>query len=223
MPNTPVLALVDEPTRARLLASGPVRRYSKGSWLFHEGDPARQVWLVTEGVVKVHKVAESGRVSVLGFREAGCLLGEQSALDGEPMIASASALTDVTAVVMPSSRFGEILESTPALAGALLSQMNGRLRQAARLLHDISTADAVTRVANRLVELTADTTPSSAMPTRVQLPVSQQDLAEWAGLSREAVVRSLRILRDEGIIETGRMKVVVLDKDRLEARGRVGF
>ena len=221
MPHPPLLDTVDEATREALLGAGALRRYRKGSWLFHEGDPARHVFVVTEGIIKIQKVSESGRVSVLGFREAGCLIGEQSALDGEPTIASAVALIDSVAVVVPAPRFLEMLSASAGLATALLQQMNRRLRQSARLLHDVSTADAVTRVANRLVDLTADSTAPRAVPTRLQLPVSQQDLAEWAGLSREAVVRALRVLRDEGIIETGRLKVVVLDPVALAARGHL--
>jgi CRP/FNR family cyclic AMP-dependent transcriptional regulator len=214
-----VLETIDAETRAAVLSSGTLRRYQKGSWLFHEGDPARKVWAVTVGTVKVQKVSEAGRLSVLGFRSAGCLLGEQSALDGEPMIASAAAFTDVEAVVITAAKFMELLSDSPTLATALLQQLNRRLRQTSRLLQDISTGDAVTRVANRLVDLNTEST--SAVRTAAKLPVSQQDLADWAGLSREAVVRSLRTLRDEGIIETGRLSVTVLDPDALAGRGRL--
>ncbi len=218
MNDDAVLEAIDEATRSAVLGSGTVRRYQKGGWLFHEGDPARQVWAVTSGTVKVQKVSEAGRLSVLGFRGAGCLLGEQSALDGEPMIASAVAFSDVEAVAIGADRFIELLGESPALATALLQQFNRRLRQSSRLLHDISTGDAVTRVANRLLDLNADTGGGKAA---VMLPVSQQDLADWAGLSREAVVRSLRVLRDEGIIETGRLSVTVLDAVALAERGHL--
>jgi CRP/FNR family transcriptional regulator, cyclic AMP receptor protein len=221
VPNAAVLDVIDDVTRATVLGAGTLRRYSKGSWLFHEADPAKRVWALTGGVIKVQKISEGGRVSVLGFREAGCLLGEQSALDGAPMLAGAVALTDAEAVVITRQKFMEILADSPALSTALLQQMNRRLRQAATLLHDISTADAVTRVANRLMDLTAHAAEPALTPAKVKLPVSQQDLAEWSGLSREAVVRALRVLRDEGIIETGRLAVTVMDPARLAGRGYI--
>ncbi len=216
-------ALLDviEPATAERLMKGTRRRYARGSWLFHEGDAAERVWILTGGTVKVTKVSENGRVSVLGFREAGAVLGEQSALDGEAMVAGAIALVDTDAVVITRQHFVEVLRECPDLSMALLQQMNRRLRQSAHQMHDIATADAVTRVANRLIDLTSDAAAGDGAPTRVQLPVSQQDLAEWAGLSREAVVRALRVLRDEGTIETGRLSVTVLDRDALADRGGV--
>lgn len=219
MSDQRVLDVLSVETVETMFDSGAVRRYSKGSWLFHEGDPAERVWVITAGVVKVQKVSEGGRVSVLGFRESGCLLGEQSALDGEPMIAGALALADTEAVVIARPTFLDIVADRGDLAMALLQQMNQRLRQSARLLHDLATADAVTRVANRIIDLTEARDDESA-PAQMGVPVSQQDLAEWAGLSREATVRALRLLRDEGIISTARMSVTVLDRGALTARGQ---
>ena len=217
----PLLDVIEPATAEALLSRGSRRTFAKGSWLFHEGDPAERVWIVTNGIVKVQKVSEAGRVTVLGFRERGSILGEQSALDGDPMSAGATALVESQAVVITRRHFLDTVAASSDLAMALLDQLNRRLRQTSRLMHDIATADAVTRVANRLIDLTAEAITDDGLPTTVDLPVSQQDLAEWSGLSREAVVRALRVLRDDGAIQTGRRSVVVLDQDCLSRHGEV--
>ena len=219
--SPPILDVIEPATAERLMSRGSRRTFARGSWLFHEGDPAERVWIVTEGIVKVQKVSEAGRVTVMGFRERGCILGELSALDGDPMSAGATALVETQAVVITRAHFLDTVSSSPDLAMALLDQTNRRLRQTSRLMHDIATADAVTRVANRLIDLTAETITDDGLPTTVDLPVSQQDLAEWSGLSREAVVRALRVLRDAGAIETGRRSVVILDHAELSHHGEV--
>lgn len=207
-------AALSDDTAELVTSAGTRRRYRRGSFLFHEGDAPRHVYLLQSGLVKIQTHAADGHVSVLGFRERGALLGEQSTLDGKPMSASAVALTPTEAVVIASSRFRMMLETHIDLDLALLHQMNRRLRASSKLIKELATADAVTRVANRIIDLTG----SEGEDPGHTVSVSQQDLADWAGLSREAVVRSLRVLRDEGLITTGRMAVAVTDVAGLQRR-----
>lgn len=214
MAEETLLDQVGPESRELLLEAGSHRRFARGAFLFHEGEPARRVVLLQSGLVKIQTTAMDGRTSVLGFREGGALLGEQSTLDNEPMSASAVALSPTEAMVIPAKRFRDLLAENSDLSYAILLQMNRRLRASSRLIIELATADAVTRVANRLIDLAS---MDEDHPTR-RIPVSQQDLADWAGLSREAVVRSLRTLREEGLIETGRMAVAVVDEGALRKR-----
>ena len=214
MPDESLLDMVSEETADALRHAGSRREFSRGSFLFHEGDRAGNVFLLLSGMVKIQTTAADGRLSVLGFRRGGAVLGEQSTLDGHPMSASAVALSDTVAVTIASSRFHELLQARPDLARALLTEMNRRLRASSKLINELATADAVTRVANRLIDLSG----SHGEDPGVQISVSQQDLADWAGLSREAVVRSLRTLRDEGLIASGRMAVTITDPLGLQRR-----
>lgn len=209
-----ILDAVQPATRELLLDAGGHRRFNRNAFLFHEGEPARRVVLLQSGLVKIQTTAADGRCSVLGFREAGALLGEQSALDNEPMSASAVALAPTEAMVIPAKLFMQLVADNADLSLAILQQMNRRLRASSRLIIELATADAVTRVANRIIDLAS---MDEDHPNR-RIPVSQQDLADWAGLSREAVVRSLRTLREESLIETGRMAVSVLDEQALRER-----
>lgn len=214
MRDDTLLDALADTTADALINAGTSRTYGRGNYLFHEGDRAGNVFLVISGMVKIQTSAADGRASVLGFRRRGTLLGEQSTLDGEPMSASAVALAPTEAVTISSRRFLDLVEGHPDLARALLIQMNRRLRASSKLINELATADAVTRVANRLIDLSG----SLGEDPGSRVSVSQQDLADWAGLSREAVVRSLRTLRDEGLIASGRMTVSIIDPLGLQRR-----
>ena len=96
--------------------------------------------------------------------------------------------------------------------------MSLRVRELADRFLEATHSNATRRVCARLVYLMASASSENHGPVVIVLPLSQADLAEWAGLSREATVKALRELRDEGIVETSRGRVLVLQPDALRLR-----
>ena len=212
---------VDEATAAALRGAGRLRRYPKGSLLFAEGDPAHEVLVISNGAVKVVITATSGREVVLDVLEGGALLGELSAIDGAERSATAMALTPVEVLALPQNAFRRLLEECPSLASALLGLLVTRLRGASRRQLEFGANDALGRVCQRLVELGerygVDDGDGRLVVTA---PMSQQDLAAWAGLSREAVVKGLRALRTLGWIEMDGRRVVIIDRASVSQRAQ---
>jgi CRP-like cAMP-binding protein len=197
---------------ALLEQHGRMRRYPRGSLLFAEGDEAHEVLLVRSGAVKIVVTSASGREVVLDVLEAGQLLGELSAIDGGVRSAGALALTAVEVVAVAQDTFRGLLDTHPSLARGLLLLLATRLRGAARRQLEFGGSDSLGRVCRRLVELeTRYGSAGNDGRTVVQVPVSQQDLAAWAGLSREAVVKGLRALRNLGWVESDGRRVVIVD------------
>ncbi len=87
------------------------------------------------------------------------------------------------------------------------------LAEADRQLVDLATRDVTARIAGRLIELTETAGKAEPDGIRITLPLSQEDLAAWAGASREAVARSLHLLRELGWIETRRREIKVRNVD----------
>jgi CRP-like cAMP-binding protein len=198
---------------------GTVRRLAAGARLFHEGDRSRDVYLVRSGRLKVSTVSSGGKELLLVVREPGDLVGELSALDGSPRSATVTALEPVEVVVVSAERFVEHLARTPAAALTVLQTVTGRLREAERKRAEFGVHDATVRVARRLVEMSDRFGPRG-------LKLTQDELAGWIGASREAVARSLRQLREAGVVTTGRQVVDVVDLDALrdvaQSRGSIG-
>ncbi|WP_113700734.1 Crp/Fnr family transcriptional regulator [Nonomuraea lactucae] len=201
-----------------LRAAGRPRRWERGTTVMTEGDTSDWVLVLTEGRVKVSSHTSSGTEVVLAVRGPGGLLGEMSAIDGSPRSATVTALEPIAGVVVRD--FPAFLQNHGRVAVLLMRLVTGRLRDADRKRIEYGAFDTTGRVATRLLELAERYGEKTNGGVRVTLPLSQDELAGWTGASREAVSKALRTLRDRGLIETGRRRVVIHDMEGLRKRAR---
>jgi CRP-like cAMP-binding protein len=178
--------------------------------LFTQGDRAERVFVIEHGWVMISSMAPGGREIVLGLRGPRDLIGDLSALDGAPRSATAVAVGEVEATVVPSSALIRAL-SNATTAMDLLRVLAGRLRDADRKRLEFAALDTLGRVAWRLLELSERFGERTAEGIEIELPLSQEELASWCGASREATVKALAALRTLGCIATGRRTVVIRD------------
>lgn len=209
-----LLVGTDDLLRGALLQSGQRRRFRRGQALFLEGDRATRVFLIERGWVAVTCTASSGREIMLGLRGRGDIIGELSALDGEPRSATALALAEVEAIVAPGSALGRALENAAA-ARSLIQVLTARLRDADRKRLEFASLDTLGRIAWRLLELAERFGQQTADGIAVDLPLSQEQLASWCGSSRESTVKALAALRSLQCISTGRRTVLIRDPEAL--------
>lgn len=213
------LAPVD---RAALLGTGRPRHYRAGETIFHAGDRGGFVVLIREGRAKITVPSPSGSPTVLGLRGPGELIGELSATDPEPAARSAtvSALDPVVCRVVRNADFRALLSQRPAIALELLATVASRLRSTDLRLVEVGAYDTAQRVARLL----ADMAEAGGRPTDegLVLPdsLTQDDLAGLVDASRESVARALALLRAQGLVATGRRRVVVRDLPGLQGYGR---
>jgi CRP/FNR family transcriptional regulator, cyclic AMP receptor protein len=207
--------------RADLEVVARPRTYRRGATIFNEGDIADRVFLLLEGTTKVSYFTDEGKEVVLAVRGPGDLLGELSALDGEPLSATVAALEDAAGLVLTSDAFTGYLRANPDVTLMLLRTLTRKLRDADRKRIEFTSFDTVGRVARRLVELAerfgAEDTEESGR-IEIDLSLSQEELAAWAGSSREAVSKALQTLKSRRWIETKRRSVTVLDLPALRRR-----
>ncbi|KAB8188661.1 helix-turn-helix domain-containing protein [Nonomuraea phyllanthi] len=212
------LSLLTDEEAAALRAAGRPRRWDRGTTVINEGDTSDWVLVLLEGRVKVSSHTSAGTEVVLAVRGPGALLGEMSAIDGSPRSATVTALEPISGVVVRD--FPAFLESHGRVAVLLMRLVTGKLRDADRKRIEYGAYDTTGRVATRLLELADRYGEQTGAGVRVALPLSQDELAGWTGSSREAVSKALRSLRDRGLIETGRRRVVIHDLDGLRRRAR---
>jgi CRP/FNR family transcriptional regulator, cyclic AMP receptor protein len=199
-----------------LRAVGHPASWSRGSVLMTEGENSAGVLLIERGQVKVTVSSRSGYTTLLAIRGPGELIGELSALDGQRRSGTVTALSEVHATVIPAPSFRSLLEGHGELALAVLKLFVGRLRESDRRRAEFGGHDSRTRVVYVLVEMAEryGAAVSESGPAKV-VTVTQQELANASGTSRESVVRSLRELHRDGLVETRRGKVIVLDPKSL--------
>lgn len=214
------VGLLTDGDRDDLFRMGRRRRWPAGATLFSEGDRSTTVVLVLTGRAKVFSLTAQGGEVLLAIRGPGALLGEMSALDGAPRSASVSALEPLEAYVVGVTAFLDFLGTHPDAAVRIVRMIVSRLRDADRKRVEFGTYDALGRVALRLAELADRFGADAEHGVRITLPLTQDELAAWTGSSRESVTKALRTLRRQGIIETSRRSVSVIDLDRLRDRAK---
>jgi len=213
-------AQLDDADAADLLSLGAPRRYPPGRVLIGQGERSDHVILIRSGQVKVFHTTEDGREPVLGVRSAGDLVGELAALEADVggRGATVVAMGAVEAQQISAAQFIEFLNTHPAATMALLRMVVGRLRSADRRRVEYGGFETTSRLAHLLAEFAHDT--DSGDVGSIEIAASQHELAAMIGASRESVARALARLRDEGLVESRRRGVVLLDVDALSRHGR---
>ncbi len=194
-----------------------VRVFKRGERIFTQGDECPGFFCVGEGLVRVYKLAPSGKDHVLHFAEPGGTFGEVAAIIGMPAPAHSDAVKATTCAVLPTSRFQAALAENHQLSLQLLAGMAGWVKQLVGLLEDVVLRDASGRVARHLLEASP-----GAPGEFFQLRVLKRDLASHLNLTSETLSRTLRRLSDIGLIETAEgQRIRVIDREQLEevARG----
>lgn len=174
--------------------------------------------LVLSGEAKVSVGSRDGSKVILDVFGPGSLLGELSVIDGRPRSASVSALSDLVVLAVASSVFNAFLDRHPLVLRDLLVDVIHRLRTRVRHQLEFGTGDALGRICARLTELADRYGDVQGTSIVLRSPVTQSELAAWTGLSREAVVKTLRALRQLGLIESQGRTITIRDLDQLRQR-----
>ena len=201
-----------KPTVGTVIADHGRRHfYASGETLFLEGDHSHNVYVCDEGRIRIFLTTPSGRELLLGIKRPDEEFGELSALDGRPRAASAVALEASSVFKLPGEEFADLLSESPELVAAVLNHMSAQLRRANDRLVARNSDTAVVRTGSMLVELSSLMMKAGGCVDRCELPITQADLADWIGTTRESTARALARFRKAGLVETCRGKIVVCD------------
>jgi CRP-like cAMP-binding protein len=217
-PATTFLGGLDQADLDAVVRAGRAVMHRPGETVLREGGPSTSVVFVTSGTVKLVKSAPSGRDVVLELRGPGEVMGDLGAIDGEPRSASAVALDRVDLVVLAASTFLDLTRSRPGVAQAMIATLVRRLREASGRQLELGSTDVVGRVCARLAQLCTSHGQPSDDGVLLDRAISQQELADWCGSSRDSVVRALGELRQQGWIATGRQRVLVVEPELVKGR-----
>jgi CRP-like cAMP-binding protein len=213
-------AQLGERERRLVLEEGHERRVAPGRRLYEEGQRAPSLVVILRGRVKVSSVTLDGEERLLALRREGDLLGEMATLTGRSRTATVTAIDNVRAVVVPADAFERLWRSEPAVLLALMRSLVHRVEEADRARMDLL-EDAPTRVRRLLADL-ADrfSVREAGGAVRIDVALTQEELAGLAFASRGVVASVLRDLRSQGIVRTARKELVITDPVALERSAR---
>ncbi|KUR71138.1 Crp/Fnr family transcriptional regulator [Novosphingobium fuchskuhlense] len=201
---------------ADIAARGTVRSFKPGTAIILQGDPGDTLWIMLKGLARVSMVAANGREIVLDYAERGAVLGEIAFLDGGERTASVEAIEPVEALGLTRAAFSEIVGKHQGLAMRLLQAMARRLRQNNTVIEADRAYTSGPRLARFLLRLMMGGEGSEAGgEARLKIALSQGELGNFAGMSREQINRQLSAWADGGIVALKGGRVTVLDREAL--------
>ena len=218
--TAPLFAALDDDAANALRSSMVDQRLAKGDVLFSEGEPGEKLYLIESGKIKLSHTASDGRESIIAVLGAGEMLGELSLFDPGPRTATAIAVTNTKVVSLSHEALLPWLVGRPDLAVSLLAALARRLRRTNEALADLVFSDVPGRVAKALLELGSKFGEEAPDGLLVHHELTQEELAQLVGASRETVNKSLAEFVSRGWIRLEGRAVTLLDVERLRRRAR---
>jgi len=200
--------------RDALIAHARFEHYSAGDEIFAKGSPGRSMVAVIAGAVRISSPSASGKEVVLAIVHAGEIFGEIALLDGGERTADATAMTDCDLLVIDHRDFIPFLERRSDACLLLLKLLCQRLRQTNRYVEEALFEQIASRMAKALMRLASEEGHKNGGP--VSLRLSQQELGQMIGVSRESVNKQLHIWQRAGLVELGKRLIVLRDPADLE-------
>lgn len=213
--NVPLFAGLSESDLEALAASFRTRSYKKRDVLVYEGDESDSLFVITRGHVAITQINAEGKETVLSLLKEGEVFGEMGVLDGAPRSASAAALRDVQALVLPRDAFLELLEQRPLMHRSVTAALCAKLRATNRAVQAVSHLKMRERVADLLLMLGKNFGENVGSGTRLTLKLTHQQIANMIGGTRETVNRTLMSFWDERLIDMQSAHIVIPDTSKL--------
>jgi len=200
---------------ARLSELAKTRVYKVREEIVTKGDPATEFFVLLRGRAKVSAQGADGADTTINVMGPGEVFGEIGILDGQPRSATVTTLDECEIAVVDMHAFHDLLASAPPIAVKLLAVLAGRIRDLTTRLEDHAFLDVPARLAKQLLWLATNHGTQSGSRFRIELKLSQQEVGDFIGATRESVNKHLRDWTRSGLIRRERDYLEILDLDAL--------
>lgn len=218
--QAPLFHGLDDDASSALENSMSTVTLRRGEMLFEEGDEGDRLYVVMNGKIKLGRTSQDGRENLLAILGPGQMFGELSFFDPGPRSATATAVTDVELRSLGHQSLSPVLTSHPDVAYAMLHQLAGRLRRTNEVVGDMVFSDVPGRVSKALLDLADRFGREAEDGIHVNHDLTQEELAQLVGASRETVNKALADFASRGWLRLEPRSVIILELERLERRSR---
>ncbi|WP_425579433.1 Crp/Fnr family transcriptional regulator [Streptomonospora halophila] len=218
--KAPLFEALDEEGAAALRASVSEVRLGRGQTLFSEGDEGDRLYVILGGKVKLTRAAVDGRENLLSVLGPSEMFGELSLFDPRPRTASAIAVTDAVLAGLGHDDLRPFIAQQPQVSLQLLKALASRLRRTNDVMSDLVFTDVPGRVAGQLLDLADRFGKEGEDGLHVHHDLTQEELAQLVGASRETVNKALAEFALRGWLRIEAKAVVLLDVERMRRRAR---
>jgi CRP/FNR family cyclic AMP-dependent transcriptional regulator len=218
--ETPLFEALNEQDAAALRSGIIDVQLDRGERLFSEGDAGDKLYIILTGKIKLTKAAPDGRENLLSVHGPGEMFGELSLFDPIPRTSSATAVTSAQLAGLAHDDLRTWLSTRPEVAMHLLQALAQRLRRINDVKADLVFTDVPGRVAKALLDLAERFGVQTPEGLQVNHDLTQEELAQLVGASRETVNKALADFTARGWIQLAAKSVLITDTDRLRKRAR---
>ncbi|BFR49915.1 Crp/Fnr family transcriptional regulator [Nitratidesulfovibrio sp. HK-II] len=210
--------------RAAFLALSRRRDFAKNDMVFFEEDSGDSCFYVEQGIVRIFRIAPSGKEPIFFLRRRGEMFGLAEVLDSVPRKANAQALTPCVLREAGRDEFEKFLSGHFGAARRVIATLGGRVRYLGEQVGNLMTCDVGTRLAKLLVYMAYEVLGDEAAwlePAVIPVRLTQEQMAAMTGSCQQTVSDFLREMQDEGLVRVTRREVVVLHPLRLLERAEL--
>jgi len=216
--HVPLFSECDDDELAQLASMVCEQHYEKYSTIVHANEPGTALYILKSGLAKITIHDRHGSEMILRLLYPTDCFGDMSLLDGMPRSATITTQEPSDVLIMSRDHFLGLLETSPTILLKMTVILSTRLRKANELIHSLAFFDVYGKVARVLLTLAAERGRATAQTTVIDMHLTQQELAELAGMTRETMARILRAFQQAGWIrvEAGIISILELEMLRRE-------
>jgi CRP/FNR family transcriptional regulator, cyclic AMP receptor protein len=196
--------------------------FPRGHTLFVEGHPGDRLYVIVSGKVKIGRRSPDGRENLLTIMGPSDMFGELSILDPAPRTSSATTITDLCAASIDRESLRAWMVERPEITERLLRVLARRLRRTIDNVADLISTDAPGRVAKQLLQLAQRFGTQEDGALRVTHDLTQEEIAQLVGASRETVNKVLGDFAHRGWITLEGKSVLISNSERLRQVSALG-
>lgn len=214
--NIQIFCQLNDNTLETLADNIAIKDYRADETIYIESEPSQYVYIVLSGRVKITKVSNNGREKILHIVCENEMFGEQAIFEDGLNPASAKTLEKAVILQIRLSALKQLAMEDQQCAAMLFDVMNLKLRQAYRQIINLSFKDANSRLASRLFKLARDHGVELDKGLLIGVHLTQQELADYVGTSRETISRILSDLNQRQVLHIERQNIYIKDYQELK-------
>jgi CRP/FNR family transcriptional regulator, cyclic AMP receptor protein len=200
--------------RRILVGRAKLRSFAAGQTVFSMGSPGNSMMAVLSGSIRISIPSSSGKEIVLAILQAGEVFGEIALLDGKERTADAKAMTECRFAVLDRSDVLALLHRHPAAWLKVVEVLCERLRRTDQQISELALLQLPVRLAKALLRLAED---SPSTPRGIEIQLSQREIGNFVGATRESVNKCLGDWQRAGILRIEESAIVITDRNSLDA------
>ena len=212
----PIFKTLSDSDLNDLVGSLRLKSLKQGQTLFWKGDEGTALYIIKKGTIKIVLPSTEGDEIIVTMFSEGDFFGEMALLDGEPRSADAVAIEPSEVFVLSRNNFLSFLQSNVNAIKSILSLLSKRLRRTDDMLEDTCFLNISARLAKKLTELAESHGQTKGSKVLIDLSLTQKELGDMVGATRESINKELKSLRGQGLIIIEGSRIQILDISRLK-------